>query len=160
MKVEKFPRLTRAIAALSAGVILLALVMAPAAMAAETPRYGGILNFAVGKGPPSFDCHRETTFACIHPMAPFYSLLLKFDQWNYPKVVGDVAKSWKVSKDGKTYTFKIRKGIKFHDGSTLTARDVKATYDKIISPPPMITMIAKANLPKETIFHSWQGGEA
>lgn len=145
MKVEKFPRLTRAIAALSAGVILLALVMAPAAMAAEKPKYGGILTFAVPKPPPSFDGHRENTFALIHPVAPHYSTLLKFDQWNYPKVVGDVAKSWKVSKDGKTYTFKIRKGIKFHDGSTLTARDVKATYDKIISPPPGVVSVRKGS---------------
>ena len=52
MKVKKFPRLTRAIAALSAGVILLALVMAPAAMAAEKPKYGGTLTFAVPKDPP------------------------------------------------------------------------------------------------------------
>ena len=145
MKVEKFPRLTRAIAALSAGVILLALVMAPAAMAAEKPKYGGTLTFAVPKPPPSFDGHRENTFALIHPVAPHYSTLLKFDQWNYPKVVGDVAKSWKVSKDGKTYTFKIRKGIKFHDGSTLTARDVKATYDKIISPPPGVVSVRKGS---------------
>ncbi len=135
----------RAIVALSAGVILLALVMAPAAMAAEKPKYGGILTFAVPKPPPSFDGHRENTFALIHPVAPHYSTLLKFDQWNYPKVVGDVAKSWKVSKDGKTYTFKIRKGIKFHDGSTLTARDVKATYDKIISPPPGVVSVRKGS---------------
>ncbi|MBW8058485.1 MAG: ABC transporter substrate-binding protein, partial [candidate division NC10 bacterium] len=119
--------------------------MAPAAMAAEKPKYGGNLTFAVPKDPPSFDGHRENTFALIHPVAPHYSTLLKFDQWKYPKVVGDVAKSWKVSKDGKTYTFKIRKGIKFHDGSTLTARDVKATYDKIISPPPGVVSVRKGS---------------
>ncbi|MFQ6014161.1 MAG: ABC transporter substrate-binding protein [Anaerolineae bacterium] len=101
----------------------------------EEPQYGGILNFAVAKDPPSYDCHRETTFACIHPVAPFYSTLLRFDQWNYPEVVGDVAESWTISEDGLTYTFAIRDGIKFHDGSALTARDVKATYDKIIFPP-------------------------
>ncbi|MFQ5915706.1 MAG: ABC transporter substrate-binding protein [Nitrospinota bacterium] len=145
MKVKKFPRLTRSVAAVSAGVILLALVMAPAAMAAEKPKYGGTLTFAVPKDPPSFDGHRENTFALIHPVAPHYSTLLKFDQWKYPKVVGDVAKSWKVSKDGKTYTFKIRKGIKFHDGSTLTARDVKATYDKIIFPPKGVVSARKGS---------------
>ncbi|MFQ5533046.1 MAG: ABC transporter substrate-binding protein, partial [Candidatus Methylomirabilales bacterium] len=129
----------------AAVVLVLALMLAPAAMAADAPRYGGTLNFAVPKDPPSFDGHRETTFALIHPVAPHYSLLLKFDQWNYPKVVGDVAESWKISKDGKTYTFKIRKGIKFHDGSLLTARDVKATYDKIISPPPGVVSARKGS---------------
>lgn len=111
----------------------------------EQPRYGGILNFAVAKDPPSFDCHRETTFACIHPIAPFYSTLLRFDQWNYPEVVGDVAESWTISDDGLTYTFKLRDGIRFHDGTPLTARDVKATYEKIIFPPEGVVSARKGS---------------
>src|SRR5215468_6776551 len=100
-----------------------------------TPRAGGELVFAVGGTPPSYDGHRETTFAMLHPIAPHYSTLLRLDPQNYPKIVGDVAEDkWSVSKDGLTYTFKIRKGIKFHDGSELTAKDVKVTYDKIIFP--------------------------
>src|SRR6476469_2299418 len=105
------------------------------AQAAETIRAGGELVFAVGEIPPSFDGHRETTFAMLHPIAPHYSTLLRFDPQNYPKIVGDVAESWTISKDALTYTFKIRKGIQFHDGSVLAAKDVKATYDKIIFPP-------------------------
>src|SRR5262245_35514045 len=98
----------------------------------ESPRTGGELVFAVGGQPPSFDGHRETTFAMLHPVAPHYSTLLRFDPQNYPKITGDVAESWTISKDALTYSFKIRKGIKFHDGSELTARDVKATYDKLV----------------------------
>jgi peptide/nickel transport system substrate-binding protein len=41
--------------------------------------------------------------------------------------VGDVADSWTVAKDGLTYTFKLKKGVKFHDGSTLSSEDIKAT---------------------------------
>jgi peptide/nickel transport system substrate-binding protein len=89
----------------------------------------------VAAEPPSFDAHRETTYALIHSLAPFYSTLLKFDQNNYPKVVGDLAESWTVSSDGLVYEFKLREGVKFHDGSPLTARDVVATYNKIIFPP-------------------------
>jgi len=113
------------------------LICSPATQAAEkeTPRSGGELVFAVGGTPPSLDGHRETTFAMLHPVAPHYSTLLRFDPQGYPKIVGDVAESWTASKDGRTYTFKIRRGIKFHDGSELTAKDVKATYDKIIFPP-------------------------
>jgi peptide/nickel transport system substrate-binding protein len=110
----------------------------------ENPRTGGELVFAVGGTPPSFDGHRETTFAMIHPIAPHYSTLLRFDPQNYPKIVGDVAESWQISKDKLAYTFKIRQGIQFHDGSQLTAKDVKATYDKIIFPPEGVVSARQA----------------
>jgi len=113
---------------------------------AEKPRNGGELVFAVGGTPPSFDGHRETTFAMLHPLAPHYSTLLRFDPQAYPKIVGDVAEDkWTVSRDGLTYTFKIRKGIKFHDGSDLTSKDVKATYDKIIFPPEGVASARQAS---------------
>ncbi|MFQ6110977.1 MAG: ABC transporter substrate-binding protein, partial [Nitrospinota bacterium] len=140
--------ISRRISMVGLGVVVTALfglVLAGAVIAAEQPRYGGILNFAVPKDPPSFDGHRENTFALIHPVAPHYSLLLKFDQWNYPKIVGDLAESWTISKDGLTYTFKIRKGVKVHDGSLLTARDIKATYDKIIFPPKGVVSARKGS---------------
>jgi peptide/nickel transport system substrate-binding protein len=116
-----------------------------AGAAAQAPRPGGELVFAVAETPPSFDGHRETTFAMIHPVAPHYSTLLRFDAEHYPKIVGDLAESWSVSRDGLTYTFKIRRGIKFHDGSPLRALDVKATYDKIIFPPEGVASARKAS---------------
>lgn len=129
-------------------VVFLALVFGSSVIPAaekEKPRSGGELVFAVGETPPSYDGHRETTFAMLHPVAPHYSTLLRFDPQNYPKIVGDVAESWSVFKDGLTYTFKIRKGIKFHDGSLLTAKDVKATYEKIIFPPQGVASARKAS---------------
>ena len=109
---------------------------APAAAAkpAEQPRPGGELQFVVSAEPPSFDGHRETTFAMLHPTAPHYSLLVKFHPENYPEIVPDAAESWDISQDRLTYTFRLRDGIKFHDGSPMTSRDVKATYDRIITP--------------------------
>ena len=118
---------------------LLALTFTPRLGTAETPVKGGKLVYIVpASWYPSLDAHQETTFATIHPSAPFYSLLIKVNPENPgdpTDFVGDVAQSWSTSKDSLTYTFKIRKGIKFHDGSLLTSRDVKATYDKIVWPP-------------------------
>jgi peptide/nickel transport system substrate-binding protein len=104
---------------------------------AQTPRYGGELIFPVPSEPPSYDGHREETFGLIHPIAPFYNTLLRVDPTDPggTKPYPSIAESWTVSSDGKTYTFKIRSGVKFHDGSTLSSKDVKASYDKIIFPP-------------------------
>ncbi|MBI1943272.1 MAG: ABC transporter substrate-binding protein [Betaproteobacteria bacterium] len=110
----------------------------PATVQSQQPRYGGELVFPVPSEPPSYDGHREETFGLIHPFAPFYNTLLRVDP-NDPsgtKPVPSLAESWTVSKDGLTYTFKLHKGVKFHDGSDMTSRDVKASYDKIIFPPP------------------------
>jgi peptide/nickel transport system substrate-binding protein len=121
-------------------VLALLLVVPPApSQAAETPVRGGEFVFVVpASGFPSMDAHREETFAVIHPLAPFYSLLIRVDPQdpgNTSKFVGDVAEGWTTSADGRTYTFKLRQGVKFHDGSAMTSRDVKASFDKIIFPP-------------------------
>jgi len=121
----------------------LAVATPSSALAAETPRRGGVLLAVIGADPPSLDAHQESTFATIQLVAPLYSLLLQIDPLNYPKIIGDLATEWKISSDGLTYTFKIRQGVKFHDGSPLTAADIKATYDKIIFPPQGVRSIRK-----------------
>jgi peptide/nickel transport system substrate-binding protein len=120
--------------AVAVGLMLLT-AYGPSPQAQGQPQRGGELLFAVPSEPPSYDGHREETFGLIHPIAPFYSLLVRVDPEDQNEIVGDLAEGWTVSDDGLTYSFKIRKGVKFHDGSLLTARDVKASYDKIIFPP-------------------------
>jgi len=122
-----------------------AAVAAGAAGAAETPKSGGVLKFAVSAEPPNFDCAAQTSFAFIHPVRPHYSTLLEFDTAKYPAIRGDVAESWTVSKDGLTYTFKLRKGVKFHDDTTLTSEDVKATYERLRNPPPGVRSVRQAS---------------
>ena len=124
---------------------LLVGLMPAAGQAAETPRRGGVLLAVIGAEPPSLDPHQEATFANIQLVAPFYSTLLQFDPYDYRKIVGDVATDWKIAPDGRTYTFKIRPGIRFHDGSPLTAADVKASYDKIVFPPAGVLSFRKSS---------------
>src|SRR5688572_25669849 len=119
-------------------LVVLASVVVPTPsdlLAAETPRRAGVLLAVIGADAPSLDPHQESTFATLHPVAPLYSTLLQIDPYKYPSIIGDVASERKIAADGLTYTFKIRPGIRFHDGSPLTAADVKATYDKIVFPP-------------------------
>lgn len=111
---------------------------------AEAPKRGGTLQFAVVAEPPNYDCHANTSFAFVHPVAPHYSTLLKFDGANYPKLIGDLAKSWSVSPDGLTYTFDLNEGVTFHDGSPLTSADVKASYERISNPPAGVVSVRKA----------------
>ena len=123
--------------------IMLASLLGAGVSAAETPKSGGTLTFAVTAEAPSTDCHAITTYAAVHVLAPHYSLLLKVDPDNYPKLKPDIAESWSVSPDALTYTFKIRAGVVFHDGSPLTSKDVKATFDRIRNPPAGIVSIRK-----------------
>jgi peptide/nickel transport system substrate-binding protein len=116
--------------------------VAPAGTAAKR---GGTLEFAVLVEPGNFDCHANISFAFLHPIAPHYSTLLKFDAPNYPQIVGDLAESWSVSPDHLTYTFKLRPNVLFHDGSKLTSTDVKASYERIAHPPPGVVSVRKVD---------------
>lgn len=120
----------------SAGALVAIFLASPAGAAEPVPKHGGTLEFAVTVEPNNYDCDSNTSFAFLHPIAPHYSTLLKFDAANYPNVVGDLAKSWVVSPDHLTYTFSLWPNVLFHDGAKLTSADVKASYQRIIHPPP------------------------
>ncbi len=110
------------------------------ARADETPKRGGILTYMIpADAPPSFDGHRENTFATIHAMAPFYSVLIRANPENpadTTQFVCDVCTAMPQPADaGRTYAFTIRDDVKFADGSALTAYDVAASWNEIVNPP-------------------------
>jgi peptide/nickel transport system substrate-binding protein len=119
----------------------LAAALALAAPAfAETPKRGGTLTFMIpADAPPSFDGHREGTFATLHAAAPFYSVLIRVNPDNPSSTtdfVCDLCTEMPTPTDeDTTYTFKLRGGVKFHDGSPLTAADVVASWQHIMHPP-------------------------
>jgi peptide/nickel transport system substrate-binding protein len=125
---------------LAGAIAFSAAIFVPQPAGAEVaPKRGGVLEFASTVEPGNYDCHGNTSFAFLHPVAPHYSTLLKFDTANYPQIVGDLAQSWEVSPDRQTYTFKLRPNVLFHDGSRLTSADVKASYQRIVHPPSGVT---------------------
>jgi peptide/nickel transport system substrate-binding protein len=131
-------------------VALLAIVSSMPVRAASTeavraPTRGGTLEFAVESEPANYDCHANVSFAFLHPVAPHYSTLLKFDGANYPEIKGDLAESWSVSADQRTYTLKLWPDVRFHDGSPLTSADVKASYQRIVEPPAGVTSARRAS---------------
>src|SRR5213080_1216226 len=149
-------------------VFAAAAALAMPASAAETPKRGGMLTFMIpADAPPSFDAHREETYATIHSAAPFYSVLIRanpYDPGNTDDLVCDVCTAMpKPTDDGKTYIFKIREGVKFTDGSPLTADDVAASWNEIIFPPEGVISARQSNFvmvdkveatdPTTVVFH-------
>jgi peptide/nickel transport system substrate-binding protein len=58
--------------------------------------------------------------------------LVKYDE--QLELVGDLAESWTIADEGRTLTFRLRSGVRWHDGAPLTAEDVRFTYQKLIDP--------------------------
>ena len=123
---------------------LAALLALPATASAQTPKKGGTLVYAISAETPTYDCSATDTYAGLHFLSPFYSTLLKFDLAAYPKVMGDLAESWTISPDKKTYTFKLRNNVTWHDGSPFSSADIKATYDRLRNPPTGVVSTRRA----------------
>src|SRR5579862_2664352 len=127
----------------------LALTIALPVAADDTPKRGGTLVYMIpADAPPSFDAQREETYATIHAAAPFYSTLIRANPMDpgSPVMVCDLCTEMpQPTDDGKTWTFKIRQGVKFHDGAPLTAEDVVASWNKIIFPPPGVVSPRQSN---------------
>lgn len=144
------------------------LTLALPVLADETPKRGGTLTYLIpADAPPSFDGHRESTYATVHAFAPFYSLLVRINPDN-PSSTTDIVCDLcteipKPADNGAIWTFKIRPSVKFHDGSPLTADDVAASFNEIIFPPPGVLsprvsnfmMVGKveATDPETVVFH-------
>jgi len=91
--------------------------------------------------PPHFDIHQAGTIGTLGAMGCMFDNLIRHNPLDGGKtIIPDLAQSWEISKDGKTYTFFLRKGVQFHDGAELTADDVKATFDRIVRPPQGISI--------------------
>jgi peptide/nickel transport system substrate-binding protein len=121
-------RLLQSAAGLAAGATLARL---PHRVAAQGTK-GGTLVIARADDAQSLDPTQSGSFNSGDTMALIYDTLTALDMDG--SVVPNLAQSWQISPDGKSYTFKLRQGITFHDGTTLDAAAVKAHFDRTIDP--------------------------
>ncbi|MEI8155002.1 MAG: ABC transporter substrate-binding protein, partial [Hyphomicrobiales bacterium] len=109
------------------------------APSAAQPKQGGRLARAQSGDPPSFDQHGQSSTVANLPSAPLFNTLVGFDYKDGDEkptsIIPELAESWQVTPDGTTYTFKMRAGVKFHDGTPFVAGDVKASLERQITPP-------------------------
>ncbi len=87
------------------------------------------LNFALSGNPDTLDPHKTSGTLTFQTLKSVYDTLAEPDRTG--KIVPALAENWVVSDDGKTWTFNLRKGVVFHNGDKLTAKDVKATFERI-----------------------------
>src|SRR5713226_2855891 len=130
-----------------AAALLSIAIAAP--LSAEPPKPGGTLTFLIpADAPPTLDGHREGTFAMLHATAPLYSVLIRVNPENPSSTtdfVCDLCTTMpQPSDEDTTYTFKIRAGVKWHDGSPLTAADVAASWQHIMHPPEGVLSIRES----------------
>lgn len=97
-----------------------------------TPTSGGILKVAFSADPAGFDPAMGPSGMSHVVIEQVYSTLMSLDPDAKP--YPDLAESFEVSQDGLEYTFKLRNGVKFHNGDALTAEDVKFTFDRLRAP--------------------------
>ncbi|MBV9835614.1 MAG: peptide ABC transporter substrate-binding protein [Alphaproteobacteria bacterium] len=101
--------------------------------AAFAQKRGGVLKIQHMDTPPSASMHEEGTVSTNMPFMAIYNNLVMYDQQkprnSFETIVPDLAESWSWSADGKALTFKLREGVKWHDGKPFTSKDVVYTME-------------------------------
>jgi peptide/nickel transport system substrate-binding protein len=115
---------------------VVAALCALAAMPAFAQKPGGVLRIQHFDSPASMSILEEATRAAEQPAMAVFNNLVLYDQHvaqnSLDHIVPDLATSWSWSEDGKTLTFPLHQGVKWHDGVPFTAADVKCTWDLLM----------------------------
>ncbi len=123
--------MARTLNAILAGIVVV-LALAPLRPAAAQ-KSGGVLKIFFFDSPASMSIHEESTIAGQGPMMGVFNNLVMYDQSvaqsGLKSIVPDLASAWAWDESGTAVTFKLRQGVKWHDGKPFTARDVKCTWD-------------------------------
>ena len=111
------------------------------ASADPNPKKGGTLRIAFGVTTSNYDLQQG---ANANVLCQLYSNLVRLNPVDGLKtIVPDIAERYEVAPNGLAYTFTLRSGVQFHDGTPLTADDVVATYNRMIFPPSGVVSLVK-----------------
>src|ERR671923_2107479 len=102
----------------------------------QQPRYGGTLRIALPGDPAFYNAHQGPAMGAqaFFTGNNIYNSLLTITPPPELKIVPDLAKSWEVLDDGRTYVFHLEEGVKFHDGTDFDAEAAKWNIDRILDP--------------------------
>jgi len=107
---------------------------------ADEPKQGGIFRIYHRDSPANASIHEAATYSVNVPFMPVFNNLVIYDQAvaqnSLADIVPDLAESWAWSDDKTTLTFKLRQGVKWHDGKPFTSADVKCTFDMLMGKSP------------------------
>ena len=101
-------------------------------VSAQTPKRGGMLVAAAEIDPIALDPHTRLELLLLQAYDHVYESLTTYDEKT--NIVPCLAQSWEITNGAKTYTFKLRPNVKFHNGQTMTAEDVKYSIDRVLDP--------------------------
>ena len=129
--------------AVSRFLLVLVIVALATPAPAQTPKRGGVIRIAEREA-PSLDPHLSISFLTHSYVSLSYSQLVRFPNGPEQKsptdfsILPDLAEKWTVSKDGKVYTFTLRKGVRFHpkppvNGREVVADDVKYSLERFMA---------------------------
>src|SRR5690606_35419066 len=118
--------------AVSLSLLLVTLLVAGSLAGAQAPRRGGTLVVALGADPEHLNPALTTSYPAAAVGASLYSALIWLDETGRPQP--ELAESWEISADGRTYTFHLRRDARWHDGRPLTSADVKYTMENLLGP--------------------------
>src|SRR6185312_4302725 len=125
----------RSVWALAATAALSLLAISTMAFAGE-PKQGGVLRMYHRDSPGNASIHEGATYSVNVPFMPVFNNLVIYKQDvaqnSMDSIVPELAASWAWSGDNKTLTFKLRQGVKWHDGKPFTSADVKCTFDMLM----------------------------
>ncbi len=99
-------------------------VVATPTPSAAAPKYGGTVRMSAYADTKDWDPLGSASLSSVISYSQLYNQIVQFDTTNTQEVVGDLAESWELSPDGKQYTFRIREGINWHDGTPFTVDDI------------------------------------